>query len=79
VKIFEKMVDDKEDLSNAIALNSSMVNGARLIGPSIAGVLIAVTGEGVCFFLNALTGVSEIIFFHPAISSDISKLPNPSS
>jgi MFS family permease len=40
------MVDDRADLPNAIALNSSMVNGARLIGPSVAGVLIAVAGEG---------------------------------
>jgi MFS family permease len=50
-----QMVDKKEDLGNAIALNSSMVNGARLIGPSIAGLLIAFTGEGVCFLLNALS------------------------
>lgn len=50
-----EMVEKKEDLGNAIALNSSMVNGARLIGPSIAGVLIALTGEGICFLLNGLS------------------------
>jgi MFS family permease len=50
-----QMVEKKEDLSNAIALNSSMVNGARLLGPSIAGILIAVTGEGVCFLLNTIS------------------------
>ena len=55
-----QMVDRKEDLSNAIALNSSMVNGARLIGPSVAGVLIAATGEGVCFLLNALSYIFVI-------------------
>ena len=55
-----KMVDKKEDLGNAIALNSSMVNGARLLGPSIAGILIAATGEGVCFLLNALSYVFVI-------------------
>jgi MFS family permease len=55
-----QMVEKKEDLSNAIALNSSMVNGARLIGPSVAGVLIAATGEGVCFLLNALSYVFVI-------------------
>ncbi len=44
-----QMVDRREDLNNAIALNSSMVNGARLIGPSIAGILIATAGEGLCF------------------------------
>ena len=50
-----KMVDDKADLGNAIALNSSMVNSARLLGPSIAGVLIAVAGEGLCFLINGLS------------------------
>jgi MFS family permease len=50
-----EMVENKEDLSNAIALNSSMFNVARLIGPSIAGILISVTGEGVCFLINAIS------------------------
>ena len=50
-----EMVEKREDLGNAIALNSSMVNGARLIGPSIAGMLIAFTGEGVCFLLNGVS------------------------
>ncbi|HEV7498701.1 MAG TPA: MFS transporter, partial [Vicinamibacteria bacterium] len=48
------MVEDRADLPNAIALNSSMVNGARLIGPSVAGVLIAVTNEGWCFLLDGV-------------------------
>ena len=50
-----QMVDKKEDLGNAIALNSSMVNGARLLGPSLAGILIATTGEGICFLINAIS------------------------
>jgi MFS family permease len=50
-----EMIENKEDLSNAIALNSSMFNVARLIGPSIAGILISVTGEGVCFLINAIS------------------------
>lgn len=50
-----QMVEKKEDLANAIALNSSMVNGARLLGPSIAGMLIALTGEGICFLLNGIS------------------------
>lgn len=50
-----KMVDRKEDLSNAIALNSSIFNGARLIGPSIAGVVIATAGEGICFLIDGLS------------------------
>ncbi len=50
-----EMVEKKEDLGNAIALNSTMVNGARLLGPSIAGILIAITGEGICFLINGLS------------------------
>jgi MFS family permease len=50
-----EMVEKREDLGNAIALNSSMVNSARLLGPSIAGVLIAATGEGTCFLINGLS------------------------
>jgi MFS family permease len=50
-----EMVEKKEDLGNAIALNSSMVNGARLLGPSIAGLLITFTGEGICFLINGLS------------------------
>jgi MFS family permease len=55
-----RLVDRKEDLPNAIALNSSMVNGARLIGPSIAGVLIAWTGEGACYLINGLSYIFVI-------------------
>jgi MFS family permease len=55
-----EMIEDREDLSNAIALNSSMVNAARLIGPSIAGILIASVGEGMCFLLNALSYIAVI-------------------
>jgi MFS family permease len=51
-----EMIDNKkEDLGNAIAFNSSMVNAARLIGPSVAGILIATVGEGWCFLINALS------------------------
>jgi MFS family permease len=56
-----EMVEKKEDLGNAIALNSSMVNGARLLGPSIAGILIAFTGEGICFLLNGLSYLFVIV------------------
>jgi MFS family permease len=50
-----EMVTDREDLPNAIALNSSMVNAARLLGPSIGGILIALVGEGYCFAIDALS------------------------
>lgn len=56
-----EMIESKEDLGNAIALNSSMVNAARLIGPSIAGILIASFGEGVCFLLNAISYLPVIV------------------
>ncbi len=56
-----QMVEDRADLSNAIALNSSMVNGARLIGPSLAGILIAVAGEGYCFLIDGFSYVAVIV------------------
>jgi MFS family permease len=56
-----EMVDDKKDLPNALALNSSMVNLSRLIGPGIAGLIIEKFGDDVCFGLNALSFVAVII------------------
>ena len=50
-----QMVDDRSDLSNAIAINSSMANGARLIGPAIAGFVVAAFGEGWCFLLDGVS------------------------
>jgi MFS family permease len=55
-----QMVEDRNDLPNAIALNSSLVNGARLIGPSIAGVIIAVVGEAWCFMIDAISYIAVI-------------------
>ena len=51
----------REDLMNAIALNSSMFNGARIIGPAIAGILVASIGEGWCFFANSVSYIAVII------------------
>src|SRR5229473_282308 len=51
----------REDLMNAIALNSSMFNGARVIGPAIAGILVAKLGEGWCFFANGVSYIAVII------------------
>jgi len=51
----------KDDLMNAIALNSSMFNGARVIGPAVAGVLVARLGEGWCFFANGVSYIAVII------------------
>jgi MFS family permease len=50
----------KEDLMNAIALNSSMFNGARIVGPAIAGILVAKIGEGWCFFVNGVSYIAVI-------------------
>jgi len=54
------MIEGKAALGNAIALNSLMFNLARLIGPSIAGILIALVGEGICFFINGVTFLAVI-------------------
>ncbi len=51
----------KEDLMNAIALNSSMFNGARVIGPAVAGILVASIGEGWCFFANGISYIAVIV------------------
>jgi MFS family permease len=55
------MIAGKEDLTNAIGLNSAMFNGARALGPSLAGITVAATGEGIAFFLNGLSFVAVII------------------
>ncbi len=55
-----QMVEDKQDLGNAIALNSSMVNMARLIGPSLAGAVIALWGEGYCFLIDGISYLAVI-------------------
>lgn len=57
----EMVGNDRESLGNAIAMNSSMVNTARLVGPAIAGILIAAFGEGWCFLLNAISYIAVII------------------
>lgn len=51
----------RENLSNAIALNSAVINGSRLIGPAVGGVLIGIFGEGLCFLLNAISYIGVII------------------
>jgi MFS family permease len=56
-----EMVEKREDLGNAIALNSFLFNGARLVGPSIAGILISILGEGMCFLLNGVSFLAVII------------------
>ncbi len=67
-----QMVEDRKDLGNAIALNSSMVNLARLVGPSLAGVVIAAFGEGYCF---AIDGVSYFAVIASLALMQIKPLP----
>jgi MFS family permease len=55
-----EMVEDRADLPNAIALNSSMVNASRILGPSIGGVVIAAVGEGWCFMIDAVSYLAVI-------------------
>jgi MFS family permease len=55
-----EMVERREDLSNAIALNSSMVNATRLIGPAVAGIVIAAIGEGWCFMTDGISYIAVI-------------------
>ncbi|MDB4987405.1 MAG: putative transporter [Myxococcaceae bacterium] len=54
------MIEDRDDLPNALALNSSMVNATRLIGPTIAAVLIGLVGEGYCFLVDALSYIAVL-------------------
>jgi MFS family permease len=56
-----QMVEDRGDLSNAIAINSSMVNLARLVGPSLAGLVIAATNEGWCFLIDGVSYIAVIV------------------
>jgi len=64
------MIEDKKDLGNAIALNSAMFNGARFVGPSVAGLIIAVVGEGICFLLN---GLSYLAVIAALLAMDVSR------
>ncbi|CAG1009307.1 hypothetical protein BURK1_03643 [Burkholderiales bacterium] len=54
-------VEDRADLPNAIALNSMMVNGARVVGPALAGLVLAVTSEAVCFAINAVSFLAVLV------------------
>lgn len=59
--LYVHMVDDRADLPNAIALNSFVVNGARVAGPALAGVLIAATNEATCFAINAVSFIAVFV------------------
>jgi len=67
-----EMVDQRDDLPNAIALNSSMVNAARLLGPSVAGLIIAAVGEGYCFLID---GISYLAVIASLAAMQVTKKP----
>ncbi len=79
-----EMVNDRRDLGNAIAINSSMVNIARLLGPAIAGLLIAAVGEGPCFLIDGISYfavIASLLLMHlapfvhrPAVASVLHQL-----
>src|SRR5580704_8762177 len=71
-----EIVDSSGDLPNAIALNSSMVNGARLLGPTIAGMIISVVGEAICFLVN---GVSFLFVIAALLAMKLAPRPRKSS
>jgi MFS family permease len=70
------MIEHREDLSNAIALNSSMFNAARLVGPAIAGLTIGVLGEGACFVLNAISYIPVIMALSAMKLAPVVATPN---
>ncbi len=67
-----QMVDRKEDLGNAIALNSTIFNLARLVGPSIAGFAIGIWGEGFCFLLNSISFIPVILALFAIVPRKVS-------
>jgi MFS family permease len=78
-----EMVEDKKDLGNAIAINSSMVNVARLLGPSLGGLIIAGVGEGYCFLIDAISYIAVIasllmMHIRPNIASAVVGRKRPS-
>jgi MFS family permease len=73
-----EMVDDPADLSNSIALNSSLVNAARLTGPAVAGLLIAAVGEGWCFFINGISYAAILgCLFAMQLKPFVAKMTHP--
>ncbi|HEX5269076.1 MAG TPA: MFS transporter, partial [Gemmataceae bacterium] len=71
---YTEMLDRREDLANAIALNSSIVNGSRLVGPALAGLLLAETSAGVCFAVN---GVSYLAVLAALLAMRLPARPRP--
>jgi MFS family permease len=75
-----EMVEGREDLTSAIALNSSIVNLARLVGPSLAGIVIAIKGEGVCFLADGISYMAVIasLLMMQVVRGEAERLHKPS-
>ena len=71
-----QMIEDRADLSNAIALNSSIVNAGRLVGPAIAGIVIAWVGEGYCFLIDGVS-YNAVLYSLLAMKNLLPGLRNP--
>ena len=71
-----QMIDDRSALSNAIALNSSIVNAGRLVGPAIAGIVIAWVGEGYCFLIDGVSYIA-VLYSLLAMKNLLPGLRNP--
>ena len=74
-----QMVEDRQDLGNAIALNSSIVNLARLVGPALAGMIIAAVGEGLCFAIDGVSYVAVIASLLMMRVAPLSRKPQTTS
>ena len=72
-----QLIERREDLGNAIALNSSMVNGARLVGPAIAGVVIGALGEGYCFLIDGFSYIAVIASLLAMRVAPATRAPTP--
>jgi len=76
---FAQLIEDKEDLPNAIALNSANINATRLMGPAFGGMLIAAVGEAACFGINAISYLAVVFQLRRIAPRDIKRAPSGQS
>ena len=76
---FVQLIEDREDLPNAIALNSININGTRLLGPAIGGLLIAGAGESICFALNAVSYLAVLVQLLRIVPNEGKRMPSSAS
>lgn len=74
--LLSELVHDRRDLPNAIALNAAMFHGSRLVGPAIAGVLVAISGEGLCFLIDGISYAAVLVSL-ALIKNHSAYLPRP--